>query len=79
MGELWDEHTDVSLLPLCWWDLASLGCVECRLWLTRVQGPACGRGSEPHGCGMSLSGLSPGEGAGSHTVGPQGAPTAAQV
>lgn len=72
---------DVTLCPLGWWDLTSLGCVGCRLWLTGVQGPACGTGTALS-CGMSgmsLSGLVPGEGAGSHALGPQGAPTAAQL
>lgn len=58
---------DVTLLPLDWWNLAYLGCVEFRLWLTGLQGPTCGIGTqEPHSCGMSLSGLILGEGAGSH-------------
>lgn len=38
---------DATLLPLGWWNLASLGCVECRLHLilTGVRGPACGIGT----------------------------------
>lgn len=48
---------DVGLLPLDWnwWNLASLGCVECRLWLTGVSGAACGIGTqEAHSCGVSV-------------------------